>query len=713
MKVLRDIEAVNVQSGRSPSPLPSPAGRGRSLGRDFRDVCRTVDRTHPTSRGDCRRFPLSQRERAGVRENAVRVALRATLLAALVVVLNFCSPASAATLDLPPNSWVKLSPLANTPPSPRLGYEGACVWDSKHRVMIRYGGHNQGGGGEQHSEMWTFDPPTAKWTLKEPNIQPPGICCGQQNVFDPVQGRYLRFPSFSGSHGWQWWREIYLNDSSVWSYDLGENKWRNLRPVPTTTPKPLRCASWDSHRGVAVLFGGETSNEGTLLYDPHRNRWTHKKPAKQPEFRSGGNMAYDAARKKHILFGAQFINDPRTWAYDLERNEWTDLQPGASPPTDKNDAVLAYDAGARKVLCIVKVSEGTGDNAKSHLETWAFDAGENKWTKLNPDPEPHQSGNRARNILYAPELNAVLLENRTHPPQGPAEQQVLAYRFAGSSRGNEAPSPSKKPGAGKEESFLISAKTPRIVEDMVVSVVSPTRVELTWKKSVETNVTGYFVYRAPVEVASEDQLKRLKRQTAPLEEPSVGAITRIGEFTRLTKTPVRYTAFTDVTVDLTKPQPIGDAPLFERKFNDEQFDKEGKPYRFAVFAYRVTALFANNAQGGPSAAEFTIPSSPQWLFSKEEGATCHLKWAANPERGIKGYRVYRMNGRYDKDPIPRLTAEPTTATTFSDPEAGKNSRRYYVVAVDSLGQEGFPTSPVWFEREWKTFYKPFVGEWHQ
>jgi len=212
--------------------------------------------------------------------------------------------AFAAPLVLPLNTWVKLSPLTNTPPSPRLGYGGACVWDSKHQVMIRYGGHNQGGGGEQHSEIWTFDPRTAKWMLREPNVQPPGICCGQQNVFDPVQGRYLRFPSFSGSHGWQWWREIYLNDSSVWSYDLAENKWRNLRPIPTAQPKPLRCATWDDFKSVVVLFGGETSNEGTLVYDSHLNAWTHQKPSPQPEFRSGGNMAYDAARRGGESFPA-------------------------------------------------------------------------------------------------------------------------------------------------------------------------------------------------------------------------------------------------------------------------------------------------------------------------------------------------------------------------------------------------------------------------
>jgi len=52
-------------------------------------------------------------------------------------------------------------------------------------------------------------------------------------------------------------------------------------------------------------------------------------------------------------------------------------------------------------------------------------------------------------------------------------------------------------------------------------------------------------------------------------------------------------------------------------------------------------------------------------------------------------------------------------TTYSDTTAGKSSRRYYVVAVDTLGQEGFPSAPVWFEREWEQYYKPFVGEWHQ
>ncbi|MEO8496075.1 MAG: hypothetical protein ABI614_13475, partial [Planctomycetota bacterium] len=62
---------------------------------------------------------------------------RATL--AIAVVVSIFETSLAGTLlfaDEPPsrtshpvNAWVKRSPLENSPVSPRLGYEGACVWD--------------------------------------------------------------------------------------------------------------------------------------------------------------------------------------------------------------------------------------------------------------------------------------------------------------------------------------------------------------------------------------------------------------------------------------------------------------------------------------------------------------------------------------------------------------------------------------------------------
>lgn len=692
---------------------------------------------------------------AGSRNRIVSMSL---LLGAVIALFGQADPAP----DHPLNAWVKRSPLEGKPRSPRLGYEGDCVWDPARKVLLRYGGHNQGGGGEQHSEIWICEPFSGTWTLKEPNVQPPGVCCAQQNVFDPLQARYLRFPAFSGSHGWQWSREIHLNQSPVWSYDLGTNTWRNLRPFPAFPLAPLRCASWDAEHGVVVVFGGEGSSQGTLVYDPYTNQWTAMKPARQPEGRSGGNMTYDTDRKVHVMFGKQFGDDPATWAYDLGKNEWRDLKPGVTPPSKETDPVLTYDAVGKVVLAIVKVTQGKGEQAKHELQTWAYDPAANTWKRMNPEREPDPTGNRARVLMAAPELNLIFLENC---PGKPREQQIWSYRPAA----GKPPAPpvrlqvrtepdaatltwpplgepvavlrgtAQKPwevefkevgkakageGTWREAGLRsgtvyhyrlgapsIRVRTqPRPPEDLVVSVLGDDQVELAWKPSPEEDVVGYVVEEAGVTVATDAQMVRMKARTPPLENPSVAAIRSVQPFRRSLSGLVKGTA---CTLGPLPPPAEAQPALFSRTFGKGEIDPEAKGYSRPVTFYRVRAVNALGVESGPSAAVLTIPSPVQGLRAKEEGTTCHLRWTANPEKGIKGYRVYRMDGRFDKEPITRLTPGPIPGLTFSDAEAGKKSRRYYVVAVDALGQEGSPSSPVWFNREWKSYYDPFVGEWHQ
>jgi hypothetical protein len=446
-----------------------------------------------------------------------------------------------------------------------------------------------------------------------------------------------------------------------------------------------------------VVFGGEGSHEGTLIYDPWRNEWRWPEPAIEPASRSGGNMAYDAARRLHVLFGSQFTNDPHTWTYDVAANQWRDMKPPVMPPTDKNDAVLTYDPINEVVLAIVKVTIGEGDNERHDVQSWAYSAGSNEWTRMNPDSEPESGGNRRRNLIFAPEFNLAILENCTGQPR---EQQIWTYRYADTEAKYEPPK------AGPRES-------PPIVEDVVVSVLAKNRVELAWKPPAGERLAGYHVERAVVEVWSEDQLPRLKGNTPPLPSPAVGAIRRIGRFERLTGKPLDVLGFTDSTVDLSRPRVIEGEPIYDSRMYDEHLDRSGRLYRLGVFAYRVRAVDDAGRVSGPSPAAFTIPSSPEHLFSREDGEICRLKWTANPEEGIAGYRVYRLDGRWNKDPVSRLTPQPISETKFADETAGQQTLRYYVVAVDTLGQEGFPSSPVWYQREWRAYYEPFAGQWHQ
>jgi hypothetical protein len=653
------------------------------------------------------------------------------------------------------NTWVKRTPVEGTPVSPRLGYEGDVVWHAKSGLLLRYGGHNQGGGGEQGSEVWTCDPKDWRWTWRQPDLSPPGVCCAQQNVYDPGRARYLRFPAASGGHGWQWRRELDLNGSSVWSYDLEQNRWRDLRPLPAPGVHMLRCASWDSHHEVVVVFGGEGSREGTLVYDPRSNEWTRMKPAREPEGRSGGNLTYDAERRIHVQFGAQFTDDPRTWTYDLRKNEWRELSTATSPPTDKNDAVLAYDARRKLIVAIIRVAMGKGEDAPHRLETWTLDAGKPEWRKMDPAREPDLSGSRARVLAYAAELDAVLLENC---PSKPREQQIWTYRAGPPAEAPKAPSvrnlkASLEPGAvtltwdGPEAKIRrASARSPwtaiyadvavarspyrdenlkpdaplyyevgdarirvqpALAEDVVVSVLAADRVEVAWP--AVPGAVSYVVERAPVQLLSEDQVRGAKSKTAPLDPPSAASIGRIGAFVRAGES--KGAGWEDRGIDLSKPAEVAGS-VYTRTLHKDYFDPEGKPYARSAFAYRVRAVDALGIEGGPSASVLTIPSAPRGLLCKEDKGTARLKWSASPEKGLKGYRVYRLDGRWDKDPLSRLTPEPIEALEAADAAAGKGTRRYCVVAVDALGQEGHPSSPVWYEREWKPYYVPFGGEWH-
>ncbi|MFO0863504.1 MAG: hypothetical protein U0744_02385 [Gemmataceae bacterium] len=713
--------------------------------------------------------------------------MRGSLL--FVAFLAGVVPSSGQTLEQPANTWVKRSPLPDGPRSPALGYEGSFGYDAAAKRLIRWAGHNQGGGGEQNAETWAYDPATARWELKEPNVSPPGVCCAQQNLFDPIGGRFLRFRAFSGSHGWQWFREIYMNNSSVWSYHLPTNTWRDMRTVPAPLTSPLRCASWDSAFQVAVVFGGEGSSEGTIVYDPFANMWTRMRPAKEPTFRSGGNMAYDKHRKLHILFGSQFGNDPHTWGYDLAKNEWIDLAPTNQPPTDRNDAVLAYDEVNSAIVANIRAIDASeGDEVtKGHYETWVLPSKENAWRQMKPNVEAPGNGNRRRIMAAIPDQNVILMENYVNPAQRipgiDREQQIWTYRYASTPKESRLvapvglsvsttksevrlawhaipaakeyevllgvgsrpgslrfqpvgrtekttwtdPLPARREGeiacfkvrgiegngvAGADSSFV--RMQPALVDDVVVTVRGKTETQIEWP-AVEGAV-GYVVERAPVEVFSEDQIVRLRKDTDPLVEPSVGAIQSIGEFRSMVKEPITGLSFVDTTIDLGRPAVVEGKPIFSHRFQSTQIHQAGKPYRFGVYAYRVRAINAAGVQSGPGPYALTIPTSPTTVFAKEAGDDAWLKWTSNPERSLQGYRVYRMESPRINGPgqkTTRLTPNPVPVTQFQDVGIGRETRRYWIVAVDALGQEGFPSAPAWHYRQYRSYYVPFTGEWHQ
>ena len=207
------------------------------------------------------------------------------------------------------------------------------------------------------------------------------------------------------------------------------------------------------------------------------------------------------------------------------------------------------------------------------------------------------------------------------------------------------------------------------MEKINATVVNAKQVRLVWKyESVDTE--AYQIERAPVEVFTDDQILRLKKDTSPLKMPAVGAIKKIGKFERITKESVIdrklrtetdtgfVFVFTDTTIDLMKPTTVEGEAIYTHHFQDEQLDPAGKPYRFGVYAYRVRAVNWLGVESGPSPWVLTIPAAPENVFAQESGDQCKLKWTGDAQGGSRG-----LHGRPETE-----RAGPTGNATHGRPQ---------------------------------------------
>jgi hypothetical protein len=225
----------------------------------------------------------------------------------------------------------------------------------------------------------------------------------------------------------------------------------------------------------------------------------------------------------------------------------------------------------------------------------------------------------------------------------------------------------------------------------VVSVLAVNRVEVRWDKHPAADVAGYNVYRgaAVVRAVKKGTPAPWKDNDPEHAEPLPVEVRDLTDLRKLNDRPLAGTALTDARIDLKKKGP-GPAE-----------------YKYHVHAYVVTAVNRLGTESGSSPYALTIPSETVNVLCRERGDTAELKWAANPEKGIAGYHVYKLGPRPFE--IVRVTDRPVPEAAFRHP-GGRNTTRYWVTAVDALGQEGEPSSPVWFRHNYKGF---FPGEWHQ
>lgn len=578
----------------------------------------------------------------------------------------------------------------------------------------------------REDSVWSFDLASRSWRNLRPGREP-ALNVGKPAFWDPLR------------------EVIWVYDTKLRVYDPFANTWTLANPSPQIGKRTYAAMDIDPEAGRLVLFGDHyQSDPRTWVYDIASGTWNDMQPAVAPPgIRGCPTMVFDSRNRKFICLTLadrwdgtnSTLKRMETWVYDLPANTWTRMRPPLEPDySGTRGRLMRYLPDLNIVLL-----ESRTDKEQ---QIWSYRLAEPPVpTTARPDaPDDVQlktlDGGRVR-LSWRPKApGGVPAGVRVYRGTGAAPWQVVWEKLADVAApateyidtGLDASAvryyrvatlPAK--GAESEPSRTLRTQ-PAVGPDARVDVLAAGRVRLTWKPLPGEDIVGYIVERAPLRAVSAAQkIKTARQYAAGIPLTFMTEKVALGAFERLTPKPLATNAFED-TIDLARPAVItqtiwraaikGGEPEADPKSYD--MTQPGCPY--AIYAWRVRAVNRLGAVGGPGPFQMSVANEVENFVGREEGDAMRLRWDASPHAGIRGYLVYRLNARgAGPGELVRLTPEPIVATEYTDPAIGGKARRYYVVVVDALGQEGLPTHPVWALRPWKAHYAPWdaADGWHQ
>jgi len=259
-------------------------------------------------------------------------------------------------------NWNQLFPSKN--PMPRTGY--AMAYDATNRKVMLFGGSDTNG--TALGDTWTWDGST--WTKQSPAISPPPRS-GAMMAYDAANGTIVLFGGETPSQNI--YGVAYYNDTWVW--DGAKLTWtKKLTGNSTPSMRSGGGMAYDAARGQVVLFGGseiEIHFADTWVWDG--NVWTQKAPSSSPSARTT-QMAYDPLRQRIVLFGGTGMgNFPVFDTWEWDGTNWA-VKPAITHPAAAGSA-LAYNPASQQILFFG--SDGA---------TWGWDG--TSWVQKMPVTSP-------------------------------------------------------------------------------------------------------------------------------------------------------------------------------------------------------------------------------------------------------------------------------------------------------------------------------------
>lgn len=639
------------------------------------------------------------------------------------------------TYDLETRQWAQRFPP--TSPAGVCCIDGANTFDIANRRFVNFPGGSLGHGYQwsrgvylRRSAVWLYDPAENLWTNMRPAPYRRAIT-REENIGGLDAGAaYHPQHEISISFGGQGTQG---GTSNLHFYDAYSNKLTRITADDPPSPRDGMGICVDTKNDCLVVFGSQySSDEKTYLYRFNTGKWEAHDLKPRPNARKGKTystiprLAYDSLNEICVaLMWDDATNTHETWTLDVAKLEWKKMTPPTEPEgsmsrsrnlgfsPEHNVFILDLNPAALKgkgsqiwtyryqaAPPVKRLSPPANVQAITDAEgvtiSWHSVPGADKYRVYRSvGTEPWQPKfERLGDVIELRQLLKVIPQRigKSTPAEAPPEKPEIRMKVfvdekikPGQSAIYMVRTVDDK-GIESDDSLRVRS-APRVALKPIVSVVRKDQVEVNWNRHPAKDIAGYNLYRGVVTVRTvkKGEPKPWRDNDPEYDEPRMAEVSDITGIKKLNGDLLTELSFTD-RVELA------DAPA------------ESKDYKYAVYAYIVRAVNRLGVESGPSPYALTIPSEPTSVFNREKGATAELKWAANPEKVIAGYHVYKLEGTWN---IVRLTREPIQETTFSHKSA---QTRYWITAVDALGQEGQPSSPVWHQHSYPGF---FAGEWHQ
>lgn len=280
--------------------------------------------------------------------------------------------------DVKDNTWAQLFPKKK----PNDKAAAVLAYDAKSDRVIMFGGGNKGLMGFIFSETWAYNYNANTWKKM---AYGPMDYLGARLVYDSESDRMILF---GGLNVLDW-----FSQDGTWAYDYDTNTWTEMHPTVRPPGRNYQAMTYDSKADRVLTWGGMYIDESPLpesmwAYDYNKDTWTEF-PAQEPypHSRDYAAMVYDAESDRTILFGGVPIansEEVSTWAYDYNTHTWEQMNPDPEPPFVSRHAMVYSEATDRVILFGGGTDDGDLFTLTYTNAIWAYDFNTNTWTDLTP-----------------------------------------------------------------------------------------------------------------------------------------------------------------------------------------------------------------------------------------------------------------------------------------------------------------------------------------